>query len=301
MRYSGCNLCGGNRFSNIRAYPGFKDTDLVSCEGCGLMQAQPIPSDAFLEAYYGSSFGNASGKGFEMPDSSEKGFRRRATLQFDFIQKNKRLPHGGGRILDVGCHAASFLALFKARGWEVVGLDPNPRSVYGQKWYGIPVVQKLFSKGMFDAQSFDAILHSHALEHVPDPKATLAEFYRILKPGGWVFLEVPNESLERVSTQKVIPHLYFFTPETLGRLCEAAGFKVVSTKVLGVARCAAPIFSAKGLDWIRFRSQARYDARGRLNLFTMLPFFGRIFKEDRYFKAHPPKGEMLRVLLEKPR
>ena len=38
---------------------------------------------------------------------------------------------------------------------------------------------------------FDVIYCSHVLEHVPDDRKAMAEFYRILKPGGWAILQVP--------------------------------------------------------------------------------------------------------------
>ena len=131
MAYSACNLCGSLEYEKIREYPGFKGVDVVSCQKCGLMQAQPVPSDEFLLGYYQSTFGSASGKDvkeassngnktssakeFKMSDASEKGFRLRATLQYDFVKKNRASLSRGGRILDVGCHAASFLSLFLFR------------------------------------------------------------------------------------------------------------------------------------------------------------------------------------------
>ncbi|WP_161488140.1 class I SAM-dependent methyltransferase [Sedimentisphaera cyanobacteriorum] len=46
-------------------------------------------------------------------------------------------------------------------------------------------------------ESFDVIYSSHVLEHVPDDKKALTEFYRVLKPGGWMLLSIPiNENLE---------------------------------------------------------------------------------------------------------
>ena len=38
---------------------------------------------------------------------------------------------------------------------------------------------------------FDIIYCSHVLEHVPDDRKAMSEFYRILKPGGWAILNVP--------------------------------------------------------------------------------------------------------------
>ncbi|MBD2465107.1 glycosyltransferase [Oscillatoria sp. FACHB-1407] len=43
----------------------------------------------------------------------------------------------------------------------------------------------------FDDDSFDVIFCSHVLEHVPDDRAAMQELFRILKPGGWAFLQVP--------------------------------------------------------------------------------------------------------------
>jgi len=39
--------------------------------------------------------------------------------------------------------------------------------------------------------SFDAIYCSHVLEHVPNDKKAMGEFFRVLKPGGWAALQVP--------------------------------------------------------------------------------------------------------------
>lgn len=302
MKYHPCNHCSEIRYDLIRPYPGWEGIDLVQCLNCGLMQAQPLPSDEFLWNFYQTTFGHDGESGFDMTDANEKHLRLRPTLQFDFIRRHCDLSGSPGkRVLDVGCHAGSFLFLFKQRGWEVTGVDPNPRSRYAEEWYGIKVIERLFEKGMFSENSFDAILHSHALEHVRDPKGYLSEFYRILKPGGWAFIEVPNDSRENVAAQKVTPHLYFFTPKTLGAAAQSAGFRVKRVCVLGVNPRKAPLWSAEGARWLLSRLSACYDARGRLNLLTMMPFFGKIFKEDRYFKNDTPKAAMLRALLEKKR
>ncbi len=43
----------------------------------------------------------------------------------------------------------------------------------------------------FPDNSFDAILCSHVLEHIPDDRCALHELHRVLKPGGWAILNVP--------------------------------------------------------------------------------------------------------------
>jgi len=39
--------------------------------------------------------------------------------------------------------------------------------------------------------TFDVIYCSHVLEHVPEDRRAMREFYRVLKPGGWAILQVP--------------------------------------------------------------------------------------------------------------
>jgi SAM-dependent methyltransferase len=43
----------------------------------------------------------------------------------------------------------------------------------------------------FAAGSFDAILCSHVLEHIPDDARAMSELFRVLKNGGWAILQVP--------------------------------------------------------------------------------------------------------------
>ncbi|WP_246317037.1 glycosyltransferase [Paenibacillus agri] len=43
----------------------------------------------------------------------------------------------------------------------------------------------------YENDSFDVVICSHVLEHVPDDTRALKEFYRVLKPGGWGILQVP--------------------------------------------------------------------------------------------------------------
>ncbi len=42
-----------------------------------------------------------------------------------------------------------------------------------------------------DDASFDVILCSHVLEHIPDDRRAMRELHRVLRPGGWAILQVP--------------------------------------------------------------------------------------------------------------
>lgn len=71
----------------------------------------------------------------------------------------------------------------------------------------------------FADASQDAVYSSHCLEHIPDSKAALAEWYRVLRVGGYIVVAVPHQWLyERKAT---LPsrfnrsHQRFYTPLTL--------------------------------------------------------------------------------------
>jgi ubiquinone/menaquinone biosynthesis C-methylase UbiE len=45
----------------------------------------------------------------------------------------------------------------------------------------------------FEDESYDFIISSHVLEHFPDPIKALKEWYRVIKPGGYIFAIVPHK------------------------------------------------------------------------------------------------------------
>ncbi len=45
----------------------------------------------------------------------------------------------------------------------------------------------------FDDHKFDVILCNHVLEHIPDDTKAMSEIFRILKPGGWAILQIPQD------------------------------------------------------------------------------------------------------------
>jgi len=97
----------------------------------------------------------------------------------------------------------------------------------------------------FSEKSFDVVYSAHVFEHLLDPMATLLEIRRIIKPGGILVIEVPQQfrSLrDRLrgclvgitgdagegkvyrSPVSAIHHVYFFSPSTLRAMAQQAGF-----------------------------------------------------------------------------
>lgn len=100
--------------------------------------------------------------------------------------------------------------------------------------------------------SFDAIYCSHVLEHVPNDRVAIKEFYRTLKPGGWAILNVPITAENTIEDPSVTSpterlrlfgqedHVRRYGPDYQDRLAEA-GFDVNRY-------CPDDLFSAADLE-----------------------------------------------------
>lgn len=79
-----------------------------------------------------------------------------------------------------------------------------------------------------DSNYFDAILCIAVMEHVENPEEVMPELYRVLKPGGYLILEVPFLQPEH----KVPTDFQRYTKDGLVRLASHNGFRVVRTNGL---------------------------------------------------------------------
>lgn len=71
---------------------------------------------------------------------------------------------------------------------------PNVSYVTADLAVGRASIRADITKVPFADASFGAILCNHVLEHVPDDKAAMGELLRVLRPGGWAVLQVPQRS-----------------------------------------------------------------------------------------------------------
>ena len=143
------------------------------------------------------------------------------------------LPPGAPRLLDVGCGDGAFLAQMQAAGWDVQGVDPDPAAVRRGEEAGVPVEHGALAASTFPEGSFDAVTLSHAIEHIADPIAALRICHRLLRPGGVLSITTPNlasighSAFGRDWIGLDAPrHLVLFTPASLARAGERAGFRI---------------------------------------------------------------------------
>ncbi len=100
----------------------------------------------------------------------------------------------GSHILIAGCgagHEAHFI--YKTLQMPVTGVDVELNLDEGIKSHDDFVLQIASVLELpFEDNSFDAIFYHHVIEHVPDPKKSIEELARVLKPGGMMYVGTPN-------------------------------------------------------------------------------------------------------------
>ncbi|MFH1361718.1 MAG: oligosaccharide flippase family protein, partial [bacterium] len=143
-----------------------------------------------------------------------------------------------GRILDWGCGLGQMSYFLKNRGFEVVSYDIDPAghgflNQIGQELIlGSDPVKLPFA----DA-SFDAVVSSGVLEHVVDPRASLQEISRIVKPGGYLFIfRLPNKFsyIEFVSDRLGRgDHPVKYSRTEIKNILNQAGYEIISLRYKG--------------------------------------------------------------------
>jgi SAM-dependent methyltransferase len=133
-----------------------------------------------------------------------------------------------GRLLDLGCGTVPFYDVYRDRVSEVICAD-WPTSLHGHHF--LDVFCDLTRPLPFDDRSFDTVLLSDVLEHLPDPELAFSEIARLLRPGGALILNTPF--LYRVHEE---PHDYYrHTRYSLERLAVRSGLEVEHLEEVGGA------------------------------------------------------------------
>jgi len=160
----------------------------------------------------------------------------------------KALPvHARGRLLDMGCGSAPLYGAYRNHVSEVTCVDWANGPHSNQH---LDLECDLTAPLPFPNGSFDTILLSDVLEHLPDPKHCWAEVARLLAPGGKLILNVPFYYPIHEE-----PHDYYrYTRFALRRFAEQAGLSVVELEPIGgapeiLADLLAKLLTGVKLGW----------------------------------------------------
>lgn len=136
----------------------------------------------------------------------------------------EKLPPGAS-LLDVGCGQGPALAWFTRAGFRPVGIALGKEDAEACITAGFYCEVMDQNDMTFPACEFDAVWARHVLEHSPIPFFTLTEFFRVLKPGGWLYVEMPCDGTDAWHTGNR-NHFSVMSERMLASLLERAGFDI---------------------------------------------------------------------------
>jgi 2-polyprenyl-3-methyl-5-hydroxy-6-metoxy-1,4-benzoquinol methylase len=245
-----CILCGGGRFKPGLSCGGFF---YVRCRDCGLVQMNPQPAaEAVLRRYR-----EGHGEDYLAYEAANEGpFLRLQELALGdggFYAAEPGLMGGREkpRVLDIGCATGALLEKLRDRGWAVQGVEIcGPQAEYARRQRRLPVLDRPLEENRLGEKQFQAVLASHLIEHLNDPRSFLEEARRILAPGGRLYLTTPNiggfqaRLLGGRWRSAIFDHLYLFSVRTLSALLTRTGFtveKIVTWGGLAAGLAPAPV------------------------------------------------------------
>jgi SAM-dependent methyltransferase len=237
VKETSCPACDGMGHHLLMRRNGFP---IVRCETCQTLYACPRPVESDIARLYERFPQLSQGREGHVVDDPEDGrweaeYRLRRLLSFV----------SSGHLLDLGCGQGDFLVTARSH-FDVQGVDLCPR--LRPEAQGIPVFRGRLEDAPFPAESFETISAVEVFEHLFDPRRTLREVYRFLKPGGIFLLQTGDADsfrrrLNSYTWTYLQPpvHLNVFSREGLRRMREEVGFEPLASWSFGRAPKKVPL------------------------------------------------------------
>jgi len=199
-----------------------------------------MPTPEFLSQVYNSSYYDSL--------YPEKFLGEQKLLFCDHLGELERLlGDKKGKLLDIGSGRGMFLRAALERGWDCVAQEFSKDAAKAlQDKIGVEVIVcNDLSQAGLPSGSFDLINLNHVLEHLYQPVAVIKEIYRMLKPGGLLYCEVPRQNnflnlLSNILGKKDFgfsyhpEHLFIFSIPAMRILFGKIGFKTITLRIVSI-------------------------------------------------------------------
>ena len=231
-----CVYCGGEDSQVLydtvsTSGDKFTVNKCLNCRACFLA---PNPTRQQLDAAYDDSYYGCR-TDTKFPDWIEKVLDRFRSQRAGTIMKYVTLP---ANVLDIGCGNGRFLQELIRKNYNAYGIElPSKSAERASQIPGLKLKIGKLCEGDYEENFFDAVTLWHVIEHLSEPKKTLQIIEKILKPGGYLVISLPNidsiqSRLFRGRWLHLDPprHLFFFTASELTKIMQTFGFERVAIK-----------------------------------------------------------------------
>ena len=240
VHYTACPVCHSaeiNPLLTVKDHSVSKENFVVwQCSNCSLRFTQDVPDQNSIGAYYQSAdYISHTNTSRGMVNQLYQKVRNYTLEQKAGLIIRNTVKQG--RILDLGAGVGAFLQTMKKKGWDITGIEPDDGArAQAKKDFEIDLSEAGLLWNL-QAGSFDAITLWHVLEHVHELHPYIEQLKKLLKPGGKIFIAVPNyQSLDHSiyklfwAAYDVPRHLYHFAPKSIKTLVEQHGLQLVDKK-----------------------------------------------------------------------
>lgn len=155
------------------------------------------------------------------------------------------------KVLDIGCATGYLGRELKKKGCYVTGIEIDREAAKeAKKWYDEVITEDIeqIEPLPLPENYFDVITFGDVLEHLRRPDLVLLKVKKYLSPDGYIVASVPNVARIGIRMKLVAgkfdyehcgildkSHLRFFTRESIKRLFENTGYKVMKIDYTGLA------------------------------------------------------------------
>jgi SAM-dependent methyltransferase len=194
---------------------------LVECSDCRMIYESPrLPDEVILQGYMSSDDAGHDSQHEMRVNSFYRALKKLAD----------NVPASGAKILDIGTAGGAFLEAAERYGYQSFGMEPSHFLVQKAKERGLKVEQGTIAKHTFREGEFDMICLWDVLEHVTDPRQSMLDIRRLLKPNGVLLINFPDIGTwqARLAGRRfwwiLSVHLQHFTRASVSDICERTGF-----------------------------------------------------------------------------
>ena len=243
LNFGVCMLCKHQGMDFVNRLRDDKTRCAAKCGHCGHVQITPLPTPEEDEYYY------------QQDRMMKDTFKEVETLQTEeqlmyrmelFVREQadtfeKYLPSDYDlKILEIGSGFGWLPQFMQEKGWKIDGVEINDEKrilckkrcgIELQSWNFLYDVPEALEKQGF----YDVLCIMQTLEHITDPKTFLNRAGMLLKPGGIIYIDIPNFNDWYREHQKeyndwsfMRSHVSYFTPEILTKTLEETGFKDIN-------------------------------------------------------------------------
>ncbi|MFA6171594.1 MAG: class I SAM-dependent methyltransferase [Patescibacteria group bacterium] len=228
-----CRLCQSKKIKVLKRELRYKTRrNVLSCQACGFIFLAPSQSQI---NYQSKDYRKKFGPSLKRTSASREIFSLYSKFQEPILKNLRPILNKRMKVLDIGCSTGHFLSSLKGLVGERVGLELSRDAVnFIRRNLDFKVYSKPLGSEPIKEGPFDLITCLQVLEHIENPAYFLKEVEKNLKPGGWLYIEVPNveDALLKLFAVKGYfdfyfreAHVSYFSQRTLKMLLAQAGFK----------------------------------------------------------------------------